>query len=73
MPTGLRNPMSPTRNRLSFLAKRTGDRDCQTHSKCSKMGVSGPTQTQQWEGDMTLIVDASARGSRWEWEVDAGV
>ena len=28
------------------------------------MGVSGPTQMQQWEGDMTLIV-VCGRGCTW--------
>ena len=35
VPTGLRNPIPPTRNRLSFSAKRTGERGYKTHSKCS--------------------------------------
>ena len=43
VPTGLRNPIPPTRNCSSFLARQTGDRGYKPHSKCSPFLSVGVT------------------------------
>ena len=65
MPTGLRNPMSPTRNRLSLLAKRTGDRDCQTHSKCCSKCCARTLLSV----DFRMYLQDPVHLSRWQYGV----